>query len=301
MSSNLVAKYDLHLHTYWSYDAIEDPENYFKRARELGVKYIAITDHHVLDSRDQVQEIAERYPDVTSILSAELSVTTSLGTADLLCYGFPGQFSDALKEVLNAYHVWQQEAGEAIVKGMQALGHDYTAAQHRDYLESYRPKKTIEIQGYTHVKNGFLRKHFIERGFISDEEGYKELMKQVKTKGSSPPYPGVDDIIPVVKEAGAVAAIAHPFGYFNKDDTARMDQLREECSLDGIECAHRSVPSEYTPLYREYCVKNGLFSVGGSDCHGDEGELENGFGRHGGQDEWLDEFLERLATKEQRS
>ena len=80
--------YDLHLHTYWSYDATTHPENYFKRARELGVRCLAVADHHILDSLEEVLEIAQDYPDVRVIPAAELSVTTSLGAVDLLCYGF---------------------------------------------------------------------------------------------------------------------------------------------------------------------------------------------------------------------
>ena len=52
--------YDLHLHTYWSYDATANPENYFRRAREIGVRCLAIADHHVLDSLEEVMEIARR-------------------------------------------------------------------------------------------------------------------------------------------------------------------------------------------------------------------------------------------------
>ncbi len=88
-------------------------------------------------------------------------------------------------------------------------------------------------------------------------------------------------------------AIAHPFGYFRKDSVERMDALRLECSLDGIECAHPGVPPEFTGKYREYCERHGLFSTGGSDCHTDE-DVATGFAGHGGPDEWLDEFLDRL-------
>ena len=59
--------YDLHLHTYWSYDATANPENYFRRAREIGVRCLAIADHHVLDSLEEVMEIAQDYKDIKVI------------------------------------------------------------------------------------------------------------------------------------------------------------------------------------------------------------------------------------------
>ena len=82
-----------------------------------------------------------------------------------------------------------------------------------------------------------------------------------------------------------------------------MDALREECQLDGIECINKAlIPPEYAWLYREYCLKNGLFSVAGSDCHSDEDidkvfAHHEGFNLHKGSDEWLDEFLNRLDGK----
>ena len=84
-----------------------------------------------------------------------------------------------------------------------------------------------------------------------------------------------------------------------------MDALRQECQLDGIECAHRMVPPELTVFYREYCKKYNLISTGGSDCHNPEDIAEQyaddkspapRFARHIGEDVWLDEFLERIGS-----
>lgn len=294
--------YDLHLHTYWSYDATAHPENYFKRARELGVRCLAIADHHVLDSLEEVLEIAQGYPDVQMIPTAELTVTTSIGSVDLLCYGFSNKISGELQKVLDAYHAWQRANGEAISEGLQALGYDFTHSHRLELLESYRPAKAIEVQGNTHVKNAVLRGYFVERGFIASEEEYPALMSRARKAVPFPPYPGVADVIPVVKQTGALVAIAHPYGYFKGCDVSRMDTLREECHLDGIECINKKlVPPEYTKLYREYCVRHKLFSVAGSDCHADA-DIPNvfahhrGFPYHEGSGEWLDEFLDRLGS-----
>ncbi|MBC8235511.1 PHP domain-containing protein [bacterium] len=293
--------YDLHLHTYWSYDATAHPENYFKRARELGVCCLAIADHHVLDSLEEVLEIAKEYPEVWIIPAAELSVTTSIGAVDLLCYGFPRKLSEELQRIFAIYHAWQRAAGEARSKGLQALGYDFTDDHRLELLQSYRPSKAIEVQGNTHVKNAVLRKYFVERGFIANEEDYSALMNRARKAVHFPPYPDVADVVPVIKQAGVLVAIAHPYGYFNGYDLSKMDVLREECCLDGIECINKSkVPPEYTQLYRKYCVQHGLFSVAGSDCHSDEDIPDifahhRGFPHHEGSDKWLNEFLNRLT------
>jgi predicted metal-dependent phosphoesterase TrpH len=290
------ASYDLHLHTYWSYDATAHPESYFGRARALGLRCIAITDHHVLDSLPEVLQLAEAYPDVQAIPSAELSVTTSIGSVDLLCYGFPSALPSELQGLLHTYHAWQRAAGEAWCAGMQALGYDYGAAHRRALLESYRPPKTIRVQGHTHVKNQVQRRYFLERGFIASKGDYTALVDRFRDRVPFPPYPRVETVVPVLKRAGILVAIAHPYRYFDGHSLPRMDALRDECNLDGIECAHPSVPAQYSQLYRAYCERYGLFSAGGSDCHADA-ETQNLFARHDGADGWLDEFLDRLYDR----
>lgn len=289
------ASYDLHLHTYWSYDATAEPESHFRRARELGLRCIAITEHHVLDSQEEVQAVAKRYPDVRLIPAAELTVSTSIGAVDLLCYGFPAKQTAALEKLMATYHAWQQSRGEAVCRGMQAIGLDYTEAHRRELLKSYRPRKTLDVQGFTHVKNQIQRQYFLERGFVADPDDYRAVAIQAAKEAPLPRYPAVETVVPVVHEAGARVAIAHPFGYFQQDNEKRMDALREECALDGIECAHLSAPMEFTRKYRAYCARHGLFSCGGSDCHSDE-DVQKLLGRHGGEEEWLDELLERLEA-----
>ena len=289
------ANYDLHLHTYWSYDAHADLQNHFERARALGVGCIAITEHHVLDSTPDVISMSSQYPEVRVIPSAELTVTTSIGAVDLLCYGFPSQ-TTALQPVLEAYHTWQQDFGAATCKGLQALGHDYTDAHRAELLDSYRPAPTIEVQGQTHVSNRIQRSYFVERGFISQIDDYRDLLRAAGEKVAFPLYPAVDFVIPSVKELGVVVAIAHPHGYFAHGDRERMDLLRAECLLDGVECAHQGVPADFTPIYRQYCEEHGLFSTGGSDSHTNE-DIQTKFALHGGDDAWLGDLLGRIEDR----
>jgi predicted metal-dependent phosphoesterase TrpH len=286
------ALYDLHLHTCWSYDATADLKNHFERAQVLGVQCLAITEHHVLDSQAEVVAMGASYPQVRVIPAAELTVHTSIGAVDLLCYGFPEDVS-ALQPVLDAYHIWQQETGAAICAGMQALGFDYTDSHRIELLQSYRPARTLAVQGHTHVSNSIQRDHFIQRGFIDDAAGYRDLLGRARAQVATPHYPAVDFVIPAVKALGVVVAIAHPHGYFAQGDRGRMDTLRAECLLDGVECAHQSVPAEFTPVYRAYCVEHGMFSTGGSDSHSNA-DIAAKFASHGGDNAWLDELLARI-------
>ena len=294
--SQSTALYDLHLHTGWSYDATATVESYFAAARRCGVRCLAITEHHLIDGLNEVREVAREYPDVRVIRAAELTVTTEFGAIDLLCYGFPDSIPPALQTVLEEYHQWQQACGAAISAGVQALGFSFTDQQRQELLATYRPAKAMAAQGITHVRNSVLRDHFIAEGFIQTPDAYGAFMKQVREKITLPSYPDATRVVPAVKAAGGLIVIAHPLHYFLQHDLARMDALRELCQLDGIECAHPSVPSEYSALYRAYCERHGLFSTGGSDCH-DASAIDLTFAKHGGPAAWLDEFLAVLDSR----
>ncbi len=292
--SRAIALYDLHLHTCWSYDATAGAKAYFAAARRLGVRCLAITDHHLIDGLDEAGAAARDYPEVRLIRAAELTVTTRFGAVDLLCYGLPAAMPPRLQVVLDGYRRWQQEYGAGIGAGVQALGHCFTERQRLDLLATYRPARAIAAQGATHIRNAVLRDYFAARRFIGSPEDYGAFMERLRRRVALPPYPDAEEVAPAVKAAGGLIAIAHPYDYFLGHDVKRMDALREICLLDGIECAHPRVPPEYGRRYRVYCERHGLFATGGSDCH-DEADIERVFAAHGAPAAWLDELLFRLA------
>lgn len=304
MPAKSPASFDLHLHTCWSYDAVIQPELYFQQAEKLGVRCLAITEHHSIESLEEVTALAARYPGIRVIPAAELTVSTSIGNVDLLCYNLPPQPTGLLAEVLEEYHQWQRKAGAARCLGMQALGFPHTEADRIELLGKYRPARVLAKQGATAALVTAEKRHFVERGYITSDEGYAALARNWPREHKRPPFPSVDRVTQAVKAAGGLVVIAHPTAYFCRDDLERMDALRIECRLDGIECAHRKVPPELTEFYRTYCLRHGLLSTAGSDCHNTD-EVVNPpaewghttlrrFAAHLGQDKWLEEFLARL-------
>ena len=295
MSTECAASYDLHLHSFWSYDATADLEPYFRLARERGMRCLAVTDHHVMDGAEEVAALAERFPEVRSIPAAELSVHASIGAVDLVCLGLPSVVPPVLSAVLDEYHDWQRRCGAAFAEGVRKLGFPYTDEARRGVLESYRPRRAIDVQGLTHVRGAVRRQYFIDQGWAADGKAYAALCGRVREVVDLPDYPEVSHVAAAVHAAGGLIALAHPAGYFLGADEARMDALREEIGFDGIECAHPLIPADLTPVYRRYCEERELLSTAGSDCHTPE-DLGGKFGAHLGQDRWLDELLERLPA-----
>jgi predicted metal-dependent phosphoesterase TrpH len=300
-----IAQYDLHMHTYWSYDATAEIRPYFERARALGLRCIAITEHHNIDSFGEIAKVAADFPDIRWIPSAELTVTTSFDSVDLLCYGLPLNPTGELAAVLEEYNTWQQAAGDRISKGMMAIGQPFDRNELLSLLHTFRPERVIARQGATHLPMNRLREYFIQRGYVRTPEEFIELNRRRAEVSAPNPYPAVERVVSAVKAAGGLVVIAHPQPYFQGANLKRMDRLREECALDGIECAHKSVSREMTDFYRQYCIQHGLLSTGGSDSHHSQHlapddskpPQDRYFAHHIGKPEWLDEFLERLDSR----
>ena len=76
-------RFEVHSHTHYSnlrlLDAINKPKDLIKRAIELGLKGIAITDHEVLSSHPEINfyqdEIQQEYPDFKIALGNEIYLT----------------------------------------------------------------------------------------------------------------------------------------------------------------------------------------------------------------------------------
>lgn len=297
------AQYDLHLHSLWSYDACTPLEYYFSRAKELNLRAFAVTDHHNFDAFEEILETAKLFPGVGFIAGAEMTVKSPVGCFDLVCLGLPRMPPEKLRRIFDAYHALQREWGDSLCRLLQERGHSYTREDRQKLLRTYRPERTFAVQGVTHVRNEIQRDYLIAQHHIKDEKEYGELSWRAMAGDDS--YGSIrllegSDIIDAVHDAGGIVLIAHPAGYFKGRNEARMDEIFEALKLDGIECAHPSVPEENTNFYRAYCRKHRLLSSGGTDCHEDppHAYLKLSPGRdmafHAGAPEWLDEILERV-------
>ena len=284
------ASYDLHLHTEWSYDALAKVEDYFRLASEKKLRAIAITDHHLMDAYGDVMECAAKYPDVRFFAGGELTVHCPLGTFDLVCLNLPcNPECGELSELWETYRNWQRAYGHAYSVNFTRCGMDFDDDARLNLLKSYRAPRIIAKHGNSHVRYTTMLGECVRRGFCKDAAEYWNIFRSFT---DMPDYPEYDYVVPRVKRAGGIVIIAHPYEYFEHDNLKRMDALREMLQLDGIECAHSDVPKEMTPFYRDYCVKHGLLSSGGSDLHS---APFDGFAKHCGEDRWLDEMMERIT------
>lgn len=120
-------KFDLHMHSWYSYDSLNDPKKIAKAARHAGLDGIAITDHNVF--RVDWTDLQSSFPDLIIVPGMEIGTK---GVGDILCYFIKEEIkskipADVIKEVKNQ-------------GGISVLAHPY---HHGRSLEDY-PDELIE-------------------------------------------------------------------------------------------------------------------------------------------------------------
>ena len=89
MTEKKFATFDLHLHTVWSYDASAEVEEHIRRAADLGLRCVAITEHNNMDSWPEIAKLRSKYPQIKFIPGVEFSVNTEFGSIDIVCLNMP--------------------------------------------------------------------------------------------------------------------------------------------------------------------------------------------------------------------
>ncbi len=298
------ASFDFHLHTHWSYDATASVKQHFRAARELKLRAIAITEHHTMDSWEDIQEAARQYPEVRHLAAAELTVSCSIGSVDMVCLNLPVPTPPELEEVFVRYRQWQCDYGEMLSNFYLKEGIPFDRDCRQVLLQMYRPQRCLDKQGITHVKNGLWRNTLLTNGWVKNQAEFTRLEIKRWDEGYRVPYPEAATILPLVQKLGGLVFIAHPRGYFKICDLARMNALREELQFDGIECSHPGFGGELSKFYRSYAKKHRLLCTGGSDTHGSPfhvllggGADHHRFAHHPGLTEDLEEILERVTLR----
>lgn len=78
-------------------------------------------------------------------------------------------------------------------------------------------------------------------------------------------YPDVREVIELIRSAGGLAILAHPYVY---DSTDLMEELTTEGLLDGIEVWHPSNNEERIEELKGFAQAHSLLMTGGTDFHG---------------------------------
>ena len=246
-------KIDLHIHTTAS-DGTFTPEEVVQEALRAGLAAVAITDHDTAVGYPRAAEEGLRCG-VEVVPGIEIS-TKFRSAVHILGY-YIDVDSPALEEVLDWMHRDREERNVKLCAMLRASGVD------------------IDIERM-HARFGDLvgRPHFaeimIENGMARDmNDAFERLLNKNRPYFIPRQFLPIERSIEIIREAGGIPVLAHPFQY--RLDDASLRELIEFCmehGLEGIECRYSGYDAEKVAYLESLAAEYGLVRTGGSDFHG---------------------------------
>lgn len=245
---------DLHVHTTAS-DSTASPAEAVRLAKEAGLSAIAITDH---DTVSGYAEAAEAGKALGVEVVPGIEISTKYGRAVHILGYYIDPDSDKLAPVLEWVVHDRDERNRKMAELMAADGLpvSYEEMHRRFGAVIGRPhfaEVLVELGLAKDIRDAFDRyvekgqKYYLPRNFLSIERS-----------------------IEIIREAGGVPVLAHPFQY--KLDDAGLRELIEHCmesGLQGMECRYSGYSVEQSKYLGRLAEEYGLIKTGGSDFHGD--------------------------------
>ena len=278
---------DLHLHSTNS-DGSDTPEELVRNGRRLGLKAMALTDH---DNMGGVPSFLEacRACGVTGFAGVEISAAVEEGHGSLHILGYG----------VNPCHPLVQESLARVLDG-RAWRNEQILARLNELGLELEWNEVLACAGEDVVGRPHFAQAMIDRGYLSS---VAEAFERYLAKGR-PAYVDRYRLYPeegirMIREAGGVAVLAHPFSW--EIDEARLEAgLRrlKDTGLGGVEAVYSEYTSEQTITLLRLAKKMELLTTGGSDYHGSpkpEIAMGKGFGALCVPDAYLPPLLAALG------
>ena len=244
---------DLHIHTTAS-DGSESPAAVVAEAKKLGLAAIAVTDH------DSVSGCAEAAA-AGARLGVEVVPGIEISTKYRASVHILGYYIDPQSVHLLPVLEWiVHDRDERNRKTAQLMAADGLPVSYEEMQQRFpgvigRPhfaELLVELGMAGSIKDAFDR--YMNRG------GKYYLGRSVL---------GMERSIELIRAAGGVAVLAHPFQY--RLDDAGLRELIEHTmanGLQGMECRYSGYTAEQTAYLEALAGEYGLVPTGGSDYHG---------------------------------
>jgi len=246
---------DLHCHSTFS-DGSYSPTRLVEMGVEAGLTALALTDHDCMAGIPEFLAAGEG-KDIRLVPGIELSVDCDCGQMHML-----GYWMDIADRELNAQLEWVRDGramrNRQILENLNGLGFAMTWEE-----------------VLAHAGDGVVgRPHFaqvmIEKGYAKDKnEAFDRWLGDGKPGYADRPRLTAERAIELVRGAGGVAVLAHPFTIrVGKERMAALVAHLAEAGLAGMECHYSEHSADLTKEYLALAAATGLVPTGGSDFHG---------------------------------
>lgn len=252
---------DLHTHSSFS-DGTDSPAELARRAAELGLEALALTDHDTLEGVEEAAA-ASTALGLTFLRGIELSARREdepdelRRTVHILGYFFepPG---GALTAWLDTVAARRRARNRAMAERLQSLGYDVRLEE----AEALARRVTAR----PHFAEVLVRKGF----FPSVRAAIDALLAEGCPAYVEKEDPSPAECISRIRAAGGVASLAHPRRLGNEDPAREESIVRSlvDSGLQAVEVWHPDHDRRAVSRYAQLAHKYGLAATGGSDYHG---------------------------------
>ncbi len=272
---------DLHTHTNCS-DGTDSPRELVNKAIVQGLEVLGISDH---DTTSGWKEATESLRGTLKLaLGAEISCLTTDGVSvHMLGLLFDSEHQE-MQQVLEETRDGRLPRMRKMIEKMRAEGMDISMED----VEQAMPAGAT--MGRPHLADALVAKKIVK----SRDEAFVDLLHNESRFYVSHAAPTPVDAIALIRRAGGVAVIAHPFAS-HRGQILKAEDFSElvAAGLNGIEVDHRDQNPDERWMLRTIARDLDLVITGSSDYHG-TGKLNSLAENHTHREQW--EKLESQAN-----
>jgi predicted metal-dependent phosphoesterase TrpH len=272
---------DLHTHTNRS-DGTDSPRELVNKAIVQGLDVLGISDH---DTTSGWKEATESLRGSLKLaLGAEISCLTDDGVSVHMLGLLFDPLHEEMQQVLEETRDGRLPRMRKMIEKMRAEGIDISMED----VELAMPKGAT--MGRPHLADALVAKKIVK----SRDEAFIDLLHNESRFYVSHAAPTPVEAIKLIRRAGGVAVIAHPFAS-HRGQVLKPEDFSElvTAGLNGVEVDHRDQNPDERGMLRNIAHELDLVITGSSDYHG-TGKLNSLAENHTHREQW--EKLESQAN-----
>jgi predicted metal-dependent phosphoesterase TrpH len=258
---------DLHTHSLAS-DGTDTPGDLIRAAAAAGLDVVAITDHDTAVGWSEAAQAADEVG-ITLVRGIEVSTRFAGRSVHLLAY-LPDPEDPVLVQELRAILEGRNARVPGIVEQLRAHDIEITVD---DVL---READSSEAAGRPHVADALVRLGLVHHR----NDAFSQWLNPGRPGYVRRHAPEVADMVRIVRAAGGVPVVAHPWGRGAREAlTAEALADLREAGLAGIEVDHQDHAPADREVLRGLAGDLDLLVFGSSDYHG-IGKIDHDLGVH---------------------
>ena len=272
---------DIHTHTTCS-DGTDTPRELVNKAIVQGLEILGISDHDTTSGWAEATESLRGT--MKLVLGSEISCLTNDGVSVHMLGLLFDPDHEEMQQVLEETRDGRLPRMRKMIEKMRAEGIDISIQD----VELAMPAGAT--MGRPHLADALVAKKIVK----SRDEAFVDLLHNESRFYVSHAAPTPVEAISLIRRAGGVAVIAHPFAshrgqILNPDDFGEL----VAAGLNGIEVDHRDQNPDERSMLRAIAHELDLVVTGSSDYHG-TGKLNSLAENHTHREQW--EKLESQAN-----